>query len=44
MRDLLKRLFYSKDYKPVILYYFTQGETSFIHIVYSCEVVYGGVK
>jgi hypothetical protein len=40
MKNLIKRIFCSKDYKPVILYEYTQGETSFVHIVYSCEVVY----
>jgi hypothetical protein len=36
--ELINYLFGGRDYKPVILYEYTQGETSFVHYVYSCEV------
>ena len=39
MKRLLN-LFKSKDYKPKLLYEYTQGETSFVKMRWTCEVVY----
>jgi hypothetical protein len=44
IKNLLKRLFYSKDYKPKLLYEYTQGETSFVKRAWTCEIVYGSNK
>jgi hypothetical protein len=38
--ERIKEIFFSKDYKPALKYEYTQGSTSIVKRVWTCEVVY----